>query len=128
MSASISAPDERISTWSPMRERMWWLPRRGIGNGLDAAGWAPILDVDPAGVGDLLDALGRRGIAAFAGRAAPGAAALTSGAVTSGAVRSDSVTSDSVTLWVATERWSAAEDLLMARLRGPRRRDAVRRR
>lgn len=111
MSAPMSAPDERVSARSPMRERMWWLPRRGIGNGLDAAGWAPILDVDPARVGELLEALGGCGIAAFAGAADPGSSTPSSGAMT---------------LWVATERWSAAEDLLMERLRGPARREARR--
>jgi len=106
MSAPVNVTDERVSEWSPMRERMWWLPRRGIGNGLDATGWAPILDVDPARVDELLEALGRCAIAAFAGAAATGSGA--------------------VTLWVATERWSAAEDLLMERLRGPHRRGAGR--
>jgi len=26
--------------------RLWWLPSRGRGNGLDDASWAPIADVD----------------------------------------------------------------------------------
>lgn len=84
----------------PVRDRLWWLPRRGVGNGLDAAGWAPILDVDGDRAGELLALLAEHGVAAFAGPIAPGPGAATT-----------------ARLWVGTERWSMAEDLLMQRLR-----------
>ena len=87
----------------PVRDRLWWLPRRGVGNGLASAGWAPILDVDGDRVDELLALLAEHGVAAFAGPVAPGPAPGTT-----------------ARLWVGTERWSMAEDLLMQRLREKR--------
>ena len=61
------------ASWSGRRSRMYWLPPGGIGNGLDAATWAPLLDVDAGDLILLLDTLRDADIAAYAARRhAPG--------------------------------------------------------
>jgi hypothetical protein len=47
---------------------MYWLPPGGIGNGLDAQTWAPLLDVDAGDLVLLLDTLREADIAAYAAR------------------------------------------------------------
>ena len=61
------------ASWSGRASRMYWLPPGGIGNGLDAATWAPLLDVDASDLILLLDTLRDADIAAYAARrCAPG--------------------------------------------------------
>ena len=44
----------------------WWLPRVGVGNGLDDVVWTPVLEVDAQVVADLLVVLREDGVPAFA--------------------------------------------------------------
>ncbi|HET6188619.1 MAG TPA: hypothetical protein VFE59_16715 [Trebonia sp.] len=60
--------------------RAYWLPPGGIGNGLDAESWVPLVDVRVGQVTGLLQALREAGIAGYAahpdrfGRSSPGSA------------------------------------------------------
>jgi hypothetical protein len=82
--------------WHPVGDPLGiaWLPRGGLGNGLRADAWAPVLDLDPRLAVTLLDLLAA---AAVAGYAAPihrrGPATWR--------------------LWVATERYATAERVLL---------------
>lgn len=61
------------SSWSGRASRLYWLPPGGIGNGLDASTWAPLLDVDASVLILVLDTLRDADIAAYAARVhAPG--------------------------------------------------------
>jgi hypothetical protein len=51
-----------------MRDRSYWLPPGGIGNGLDAQTWAVLVDTDASQLILLLDELREAGIAAYAAR------------------------------------------------------------
>jgi hypothetical protein len=64
MAASFS------SSWRRFREagRAYWLPPGGIGNGLDAATWAELVDVDASILILLMDTLRDAGIPAHAVR------------------------------------------------------------
>jgi hypothetical protein len=45
--------------------RIGWLPRDGLGNGLDADAWAPVLDLEPRLAVTLLDLLATAGVPAY---------------------------------------------------------------
>jgi hypothetical protein len=81
---------------------IWWLPAGGVGNGLDAEGWAPILEVRPDELARILPALAAAGIAGYAAPALPGRRRLSRRRTTETLFR----------LWVASTRYSAAEDVL----------------
>ncbi|HEV8649177.1 MAG TPA: hypothetical protein VG276_07160 [Actinomycetes bacterium] len=87
--------------------RAAWLPPFGRGNGLDAPAWAPIADVDPVLVDDLLAAFRDARVPAYAApaewppRRAPGR-------------RRHAATSDR--LWVAALRYATAEEVLRTEL------------
>lgn len=93
MTAGGSRPD---AFWA-LRSRAYWLPPGGTGNGHDALAWAPIADMP-----ELLafQALGDLGSAGIAGYAAPrdGNRPHRGGVVHR--------------LWVDSEHYSAAEDVL----------------
>src|SRR5579875_3124492 len=48
--------------------RAYWLPPGGIGNGLDAPAWAPLIDADASEMMLLLDTLREAGIPGYAAR------------------------------------------------------------
>jgi len=56
------------ASWPGRAARLYWLPAGGIGNGLDARTWAPLLDVDASDMVLLLDTLREADIAAYAAR------------------------------------------------------------
>ncbi len=62
MTAPYSSP------WSRSVGRAYWLPPRGIGNGLDAETWAEIAEVPDSDVKAILDSLREAGIPAHAAR------------------------------------------------------------
>lgn len=62
MASSYSA------SWSGRTARLYWLPPGGIGNGLDAQTWAPLIDVDAGDLILLLDTLREADIAAYGAR------------------------------------------------------------
>lgn len=90
------------------RGRWWWLPREGVGNGLDDVGWAPILDIDAAAVADLLMTLRDAGVAAFASPTESVVQRLRGGGQRKVNYR----------LWVGTSRFGAAEETLVEVLQG----------
>ncbi len=77
--------------------RAYWLPPGGIGNGLDAPAWAPLIDADASEMMLLLDTLREAGIPGYAarldrlGRRAPASA---------------------YRIWVGTRERSRAEDVI----------------
>lgn len=62
MASSYSA------SWSGQPSRLYWLPPGGIGNGLNAQTWAPLIDVDAGDLIMLLDTLRQADIAAYGAR------------------------------------------------------------
>jgi len=62
MSASVSRPALRAHQLG----RLWWLPARGRGNGLDDTAWTQIADVRADHVGPLLEAFRLRRVPAYA--------------------------------------------------------------
>jgi hypothetical protein len=62
MPASVSRPVLRAHQLS----RLWWLPARGHGNGLDDTAWTQIADVAAADAGPLLAAFRARRVPAYA--------------------------------------------------------------
>jgi hypothetical protein len=86
---------------------MAWLPPFGHGNGLHAASWAPLADVDAEFVDELLAAFREADVPAYASPTAwpPGRAH---------ARRARPVTSQR--LWVGAMRYATAEDVLRVEL------------
>lgn len=64
----MTAPYSSSSHPRHMRDRSYWLPPGGIGNGLDAETWAVLVDADASLLILLLDELREAGIAAYAAR------------------------------------------------------------
>jgi hypothetical protein len=64
----MTAPYSRPWQRHRLEDRLYWLPPGGIGNGLDAPSWAPIIDADASDLMLLLDELRAAGIAAYAAR------------------------------------------------------------
>jgi hypothetical protein len=64
----VTAPYSSSNYPRHMRDRSYWLPPRGIGNGLDAQTWAVLVDADASQLILLLDELREAGIAAYAAR------------------------------------------------------------
>lgn len=95
ISASITStfPDPGSGFFVPA-----WLPPGGRGNGLDAAAWAPILDLTAHLAVRVLDALAENGVPGYA---AP-----------------RSRTGPRWRLWVATSAYSRRQDVLIAQLPG----------
>ncbi|MGH3404167.1 MAG: hypothetical protein ACRDRJ_16930 [Streptosporangiaceae bacterium] len=62
MLASVSRPVLRAQQLS----RLWWLPARGRGNGLDDGAWTQIAEVSADDVGPLLTAFRARSVPAYA--------------------------------------------------------------
>ncbi|HUC22077.1 MAG TPA: hypothetical protein VMA73_05165 [Streptosporangiaceae bacterium] len=87
--------------------RLWWLPFRGQGNGLDDAGWAPIADVDASIVSPLLAELAAAGVPAHTALVPVRPSQLLRGQPASGA---------RYRLWVGTSAYSRGEDLLRVRI------------
>ena len=56
------------ASWSGRPPRLYWLPPGGIGNGLNAQTWAPLLDIDAGNLVLLLDSLRDADIAAYGAR------------------------------------------------------------
>lgn len=88
----------------------WWLPRVGVGYGLDDSGWTPVLEVDATLVGDLLIVLREEGVPAFASP---------TGSVVH-RLRRGRLSRRSFLLWVGTSRYDTAEETLTRTL-GPAR-------
>lgn len=89
------------------RGRLWWLPASGVGNGLDADNWAPVVEVEVQLVPIVLERMRARGVPAFAAPAASFARRLRAHALVAGSYR----------IWVASTAHAAAEDVLMQVLR-----------
>jgi hypothetical protein len=90
-----SAPNRPID--SPIARdiaHVAWLPHRGLGNGIDADAWAPVVEVTGPAALRLLDALAVAGVAAFASPIGPGR-------------------EDVWRMWVATRRYSTAEQVML---------------
>jgi hypothetical protein len=64
----LTAPYSSSGYTRHMRDRSYWLPPGGIGNGLDAQTWAALADADASQLILLLDELREAGIAACAAR------------------------------------------------------------
>jgi hypothetical protein len=99
MTAPVSIPDEHIG----QRGRIWWLPSRGYGNGLDDTAWAPVLEVSPGIVPALFSCLREAGVPAFAAPARPVAAQL----------RDNLGCPEAFRLWVGASAYGTAEAALM---------------
>jgi hypothetical protein len=56
------------ASWSGQPSPLYWLPPGGIGNGLNAQTWAPLVDVDAGDLIMLLDTLRLADIAAYGAR------------------------------------------------------------
>lgn len=93
MTAGGSRPD---AFWA-LRSRAYWLPPGGTGNGFDAAAWAPIADMPELLAFQALGDLGRAGIAGYTA-SRDGQRPHRGGVV--------------YRLWVDSEHYSAAEDVL----------------
>jgi hypothetical protein len=102
MTTSISQSLHLLSRFGTL----WWLPRQGIGNGLDDLGWAPILDVDGDQVAELLEAFRAAEVPAYAARAYPAVEELTASPDQPRLMR----------LWVGTSCYSRAQDVLLTRM------------
>jgi hypothetical protein len=98
MAAADASPNSSSLGPGPLA-RAYWLPPHGHGNGLDAPAWAPIADVPPDDVEALLAALRVAGVPGYAAGVGP-----------PGKRRS-------YRLWVASLRYSAAEEVLRTTLR-----------
>lgn len=100
MAASVSRHVQRHDGFG----RLWWLPSGGTGNGLDDGSWAPILQISERVVPDVLGALRRAGVPAYAAPAGPAAEAL----------RDRSGRSPGYQLWVGASAYGEAESALLA--------------
>jgi len=83
--------------------RLWWLPARGVGNGLDDRAWAPVLEISEQSVPQVLSALLDAGVPAYAAPAAPAAARL----------RDRSGLPTACQLWVGASAYGRAETVLV---------------
>jgi len=99
MSASVSRAVEQAR----QRERLWWLPSGGYGNGLDDDTWAPVLEVSEQIVPALLRMLGEAGVPAYAAPARSGARRL----------RDHSRRPEGYQLWVGASAYGQAEMILV---------------
>jgi hypothetical protein len=97
MAAADASPRSETAGNGPV-PRAYWLPPHGHGNGLDAPFWAPIADVPAKDVEALLDALREAGVPGYAAEVGP-----------PGPRRR-------VRIWVASLRYSTAEDALRTAL------------
>jgi len=106
MSASASRPVQQPERFG----RLWWLPFRGMGNGLSDDGWAAVADVDATIVRRLLAELRAAGV--------PAHAAPLTGWPSRPRPRPPGHASDErrYRLWVGTSAYSRAEDVLRIRL------------
>lgn len=93
MAAADASPKSPPPSYGPI-PRAYWLPPHGHGNGLDAAAWAPIADVATQDVEFLLDALRDADVPGYAAEVGP-----------PGRRRR-------CRIWVASRRYSSAEDAL----------------
>ncbi len=101
MPASASRPLRQPERFG----RLWWLPGRGEGNGLDDTGWAPLA------VGDV--GIIRALVAELAAAKVPAFAAPVTGRPSR---RRGRPAADRYQLWVGTSRYSRAEDILRVKL------------
>ena len=99
MTSGVSRPLEDVSRGG----RLWWLPARGVGNGLDDHAWAPVLEISEQSVPRVLGALLDAGVPAYAAPADPAAARL----------RDRSGLPTAYQLWVGTSAYGRAETVLV---------------
>ncbi len=104
MSASASRSPHQPERFG----RLFWLPSRGVGNGLSDTGWAPIADIDVRVVTALLAELRAAGI--------PAHAAVVTGRPRRPRRRDEASGEQCCRLWVGTSGYSRAEELLRTRL------------
>lgn len=104
MTASASRPLHRPERFG----HLWWLPSRGIGNGLSDAGWAPVADIDVRVVTPLLAELRAAGV--------PAHIAPVTGRPSRSRRRWESSGEPPCRLWVGTSAYSRAEEVLRTRL------------
>jgi len=99
VTSGVSRPLEDASRGG----RLWWLPARGVGNGLDDHAWAPVLEISEQSVPQVLSALLDAGVPAYAAPAAPAATRLSdhSGLPTA------------CQLWVGASAYGRAETVLL---------------
>jgi len=88
--------------------RLWWLPSRGMGNGLNDSGWAPVADVEASVVAPLLAELRAAGV--------PAHAAPMTGRPSRPRPRGAASDEPLYRLWVGTGAYSRAEEVLRTRL------------
>lgn len=100
MAAADASPNSGSLGHGPL-PRAYWLPPHGHSNGLDAPAWAPIADIPTQDVELLLAALRVAGVPGYAAAVGP-----------PGKRRS-------YRLWVASLRYSAAEEVLRITLSRP---------
>jgi hypothetical protein len=96
MTAPVSRPAARLGRFG----RLWWLPARGYGNGLDDQAWAPALQVSEQVVPQLLSALREAAVPAYAARV--------------GEPRERGGQPETYQLWVGASAYGRAEDVLLA--------------
>lgn len=84
--------------------RLWWLPAGGLGNGLDDDAWAPALEISERVVPQVLGALYRAGVPAYAAPAGLAADRL----------RDRSARPPGYQLWVGASAYGEAESALLA--------------
>ncbi|WP_137121245.1 hypothetical protein [Segeticoccus rhizosphaerae] len=97
----MSSSQERPVADLSARDRLWWLPADGFGNGLDCDAWAPILEVDSRMTSPVLNALREAGVPAYACPTTPPAHR---------AANCEVPPTDR--LWVGSHRYARAEDTL----------------
>lgn len=84
--------------------RLWWLPARGQGNGLDDDSWAPVLEVSDEVVPRVLGVLRDAAVPAYAAPARPAAVRL----------RDRSGRPVACQLWVGASAYARAETALVS--------------
>ncbi len=99
----MAAPTSRGMHRQERLDRLWWLPRGGLGNGIEDHAWAPIAEVSDEIAAPLLEAFRTTGIAAYAAsvQPAPGRRAARS---QSGAIQR---------IWVGTSAYGRAVETLI---------------
>jgi hypothetical protein len=100
----MTAPVTRPAAHEAQPGRLWWLPARGRGNGLNDQAWAPVLEISEQIVPQVLSALRDYGVPAYAALARP----------PRGQLRDRARRPQSWRLWVGTSAYGRAETALLA--------------
>jgi hypothetical protein len=109
VSASASRPLRQPERFG----RLWWLPDRGEGNGLDDTAWAPLAVGDIATIRALLAELRAADVPAFA---APLTGRPGGRRTRRQTLRRERPSADRYQLWVGTSGYGRAEEVLRIKL------------